>query len=105
MVPAFSLWAKLSRNPVFRLRRQTCSILSRKLLRIQNRTYLQPGTNWDGKLGYYSDYRQLETARIPKSNRMPDAPHSVKVETQVVDCVEDLGKYLVGRIKVPQICS
>src|SRR5438067_151876 len=62
-----------------------------------------PGTNWDGKLGYSSDCRQSETARIPKSNRMPDAPHSVKVETQVVNCVEDLGKYLVGRIKVPQV--
>src|SRR5436305_1544185 len=64
---------------------------------------LQPGTNWDGKLGYSSDCRQSETARIPKSNRMPDAPHSVKVETQVVNCVEDLGKYLVGRIKVTQV--
>jgi hypothetical protein len=39
----------------------------------------------------------------PKSNRMPDAAHSVKVEAQVVNCVEDLGKYLVGRIKMPQV--
>jgi hypothetical protein len=28
-----------------------------------------------------------EIAHIPKSNRMPDAPHSVKVETQVMDGV------------------
>jgi hypothetical protein len=28
---------------------------------------------------------QRRTARAPKSNRMPDALHSVKVETQVVD--------------------
>jgi hypothetical protein len=41
----------------------------------------------------------------PKSNRMPDAAHSVKVEAQVVNCVEDLGKYLVGRIKMPQVSA
>ncbi len=34
---------------------------------------------------------------------MPYPLHSVKVETQVVDGIEDLRQDLVGRIKVPQI--
>ena len=42
--------------------------------------------NWDGKPGHSKEPRE-EIAHIPKSNRMPDAPHSVKVETQVVDGV------------------
>jgi hypothetical protein len=42
--------------------------------------------NWDGKPGQSMEPRE-EIAHIPKSNRMPDAPHSVKVETQVVDGV------------------
>jgi hypothetical protein len=36
---------------------------------------------------------------------MPDAAHSVKVEAQVVNCVEDLGKYLVGGIKMAQVSA
>jgi len=42
--------------------------------------------NWDGKPGQSMEPRE-EIAHIPKSNRMPDAPHSVKVETQVMDGV------------------
>src|SRR5205809_4786063 len=74
-----------------------------ELLRIQNRAY-RPLVNRNGKLGYSREPRE-EIAHIPKSNRMPDAPHSVKVETQVVDGIEDLGKYLVGRVQVPQVCA
>ena len=48
---------------------------------------------------------QQRNARIPKSNRMPDAPHSVKVETQVVDSIEDLGQNFVRRINVPQVSA
>jgi len=46
---------------------------------------------------------QQRNARIPKSNRMPDAPHSVKVETQVVDSIEDLSQNFIRRINVPQV--
>src|SRR5262249_45694924 len=46
---------------------------------------------------------QRRTARTPKSNRMPDAPHSVKVETQVVDRIQDLRQYFVRCIKMAQI--
>jgi len=42
--------------------------------------------NWDGKPGQSMEPRE-EIAHIPKSNRMPYAPHSVKVETQVMDGV------------------
>jgi hypothetical protein len=55
-----------------------------EVLRIQNRTLVF--NNWDGKPGHSMEPRE-EIAHIPKSNRMPDAPHSVKVETQVVDGV------------------
>src|SRR6266496_4525583 len=69
-------------------------------------TYSEPGfltTGYrNGKLGYSRQPRE-EIAHIPKSNRMPDAPHSVKVETQVVDGIKNLGKYLVGRIQVPEV--
>src|SRR5215831_1789962 len=51
-----------------------------ELLCIQNRASF----NRNGKLGHCRLPRE-ETARIPKSNRMPDALHGVKVETQVVD--------------------
>jgi hypothetical protein len=34
---------------------------------------------------------------------MPDTPHSVKVETQVVDGIEDLRQDLVRGIDVPQV--
>lgn len=56
--------------------------------------------NWDGKPGQSMEPRE-EIAHIPKSNRMPDAPHSVKVETQVVDGVQDLRQYFIGCIKMP----
>ena len=42
-------------------------------------------------------------ARIPKSNRMPDALHSVKVETQVVNSIEDLRQDFVRGINVAEI--
>src|SRR5208337_3761837 len=39
----------------------------------------------------------------PKSNRMTYLAHRVKVEAQVVDGVEDLGKDLVRRVKMTQV--
>src|SRR5258708_31776722 len=39
-----------------------------------------------------------ENRHFPKLDRMPDAPHGVKVETQVVDGVQDLSQDFVGRI-------
>jgi hypothetical protein len=47
--------------------------------------YSEPGVlQRNGKLGDCRLPRE-EIAHIPKSNRMPEPPHSVKVETQVVD--------------------
>src|SRR6266496_218568 len=70
--------------------------------------YLEPDVYKQVQTGmaaqaYCCNCRQQRNARIPKSNRMPDAPHSVKVETQVMDCVEDLSQDFVRRINVPQI--
>ena len=80
------------------------AILSRELLRIQNRTFLTTRykLGWQAKADP-SNSHQKENERFPKSNRMPDATHDVKVEAQVVDGVQDLSKYLVCRIKMPQI--
>src|SRR5580704_6728963 len=44
-----------------------------------------------------------KTRRFPKLNRMPHPPHGVKVETEVVDRIQDLRQHLVRRIKVPQV--
>ena len=46
---------------------------------------------------------QKETARVPKSNRMPRQPHSINVETQIVDGVQDLPEQLIGRTKMTQV--
>src|SRR6266436_1195781 len=69
---------------------------------IQNRTSLQNKRNLEWRA---SECPPERNARFPKLNRMPDAGHFVKVETQVVNGVQDLRKYLVGRIKMPQVAS
>src|SRR5205814_1707981 len=42
---------------------------------------------------------------IPKCNRMTHRPHSVKVEAQVVNRVENLSQYFVRCIEMPKISS
>lgn len=67
--------------------------------------YSEPGVlQRNGKLGDCRLPRE-EIAHIPKSNRMPEPLHSVKVETQVVDGVENLGKDLVRSVQMPEICA
>src|SRR6266849_7112041 len=66
--------------------------------------YSQQGTTRDGELRVSFDLLTRKKMRaFPKSNRMPDAPHSVKVETQVVDSVQDLRQHFIGCIKMTQI--
>src|SRR5690242_6573525 len=42
---------------------------------------------------------------IPKCNRMTHRPHSVKVEAQVVNGVQNLRQYFVRCIEMPKISS
>src|SRR5437660_8520360 len=42
---------------------------------------------------------------IPKCNRMTHRPHSVKVEAQFVNGVQNLTQYFVGCMKIPKIGS
>ena len=46
----------------------------------------------------------LSRVQGTKSNRMTHRPHSVKIEAKVVNRIENLAQYLIGCIKVPQIC-
>ena len=39
-----------------------------------------------------------ENAGTPKSNRMPEAPHSVKVEAEVVNAVQGLRNQLIRHV-------
>src|SRR5437667_3715523 len=64
--------------------------------------YKQVKPEWQPRL-FVPTAGQQRNARIPKSNRMPDAPHSVKVETQVVDSIEDLSQNFIRRINMTQI--
>jgi len=103
---ALIAWSRAcSRGSLFRApgRLARCD-LSRELLRIQNRTFLtnRYKLGWQAKADP-SNSHQKENERFPKSNRMPDATHDVKVEAQVVDGVQDLRKDLVCGIKMPQI--
>src|SRR6266704_6931409 len=47
--------------------------------------------------------KKLES--IPKCNRMTHRPHSVKVEAQVVNRVQNLSQYFVRCIEMPKISS
>src|ERR1700756_1137938 len=44
-----------------------------------------------------------ENTRTPKSNRMPDAPHRVKVVAEIVDGIQDLRQNFIGSIKMTQV--
>src|SRR3984957_3456108 len=44
-----------------------------------------------------------KTRLFPKSNRMPHPPHSVKVETEVVDGIQHLRQKLIGCIEMAEI--
>src|SRR6266851_5805140 len=44
-----------------------------------------------------------KTGLFPKPNRMTHPPHSVKVETQVMQGVQDLSQHFIGSIEVSQI--
>src|ERR1700683_1050718 len=46
-----------------------------------------------------------KTRLFPKSNRMPYLPHSVKVETQVVEGIQDLRQNFIGCIEMATICA
>src|SRR3954468_655216 len=50
-----------------------------------------------------SGFRARRNQHSPKSNRMPDAPHSVKVVGQVVDGIEYLRQHFIRSIKVTQV--
>src|ERR1700686_166642 len=70
--------------------------LLRKRLRIQNRTLPQG----QRASSLFRAVRQKGNKTFPKSNRMPDAPHSVKVVAEVVDGIQNLRQHFVGRIKM-----
>src|SRR2546423_15254999 len=48
-------------------------------------------------------FRARRNPHSPKSNRMPDAPHSVKVVAKIVDGIEDLREHFIRSIKMTQV--
>jgi hypothetical protein len=56
---------------------------------------LNPGRSFHEVTAFLRDQMLEKTRLFPKSNRMTHAPHGVKVETQVVDCVQDLRQHFI----------
>src|SRR5208282_851877 len=69
-----------------------------QLFRLESGKVFQPKSRSRSR----PDFRK-KTRSFPKSNRMTHPPHSVKVETQVVQGVQNLSQHFIGRIKMPQI--
>src|SRR5579862_1748002 len=66
---------------------------------------LNPGRSFHQVTAFPRDQTLEKTGLFPKSNRMTHPPHSVKVETEVVERVQDLCEHFIRSIKMAQIRS
>src|SRR5947208_3027439 len=71
----------------------------RKFLQLRHEPGL-PGCGFQSRL-----LTRKKLGSIPKCNRMTHRPHSVKVEAQVVNRVQNLSQYFVRCIEMPKISS